>query len=72
MFRPRLCARLLISLEHNGVEPRVVPLDALDRGLDEFGGFDLLLSHELGKPEAVIVRIFGKTHASLPCARPEG
>jgi hypothetical protein len=45
-----------------------VPLDALDRGFDEFGGLDLLLLHELGKPEAVIVRIFGKTHARLPCA----
>ena len=43
-----------------------MPLDALDRGLDELGGLDLFLLHEIGKPEAVIVRIFGKTHTCLP------
>jgi hypothetical protein len=43
-----------------------VPLDPFHRGLDEFGGLDLFLLHELGKPEAVIVRIFSKTHARLP------
>ena len=64
-FRRRLCVRLVIALEHDCVEPRVVPLDALNRSLDKFGGLYLFLLHELGKPEAVKIRIFGKTHVSF-------
>ena len=43
-----------------------MPLDALDRGLDEFGGLYLFFLDQLGKPEAIEVRIFGKPYASLP------
>ena len=47
-FRPRLCARLVIRLEHDRVELGVVPLDVLNCCLDEFGGLDLFLLHKLG------------------------
>src|ERR1700722_8258848 len=67
-FSLRRCTGLIKGLKDVGVKLRIVPLDPLYRSLDEFNGFNLFLLHELGKPEAVIVRIFGKTHARLPRA----
>jgi hypothetical protein len=45
-----------------------VAKSALYCRFNEFNGFDLFLLHEFGKPEPIIVRIFGKAHAGLPCA----
>ena len=58
----RRLAPLLVHLVDDGVQRRVVLLDAGDRLLDQVGGCHLALADELGQPHAVERRVLLEDH----------
>ncbi len=59
-------ARLVIGLEDDGVQRRIVPLDPRDGFFEQFGRRNLALAHEMGEAEAIVPVIFREAHGVPP------